>query len=122
MKSNNPVVQRLIDASEPITSEPITILELAEFILGKPATNGQDFEDAGLPMLGGCEQCGATIAAYNACPSKTGYLRCQDGCIGDFGYYSVEQARREIFGWEPDDSEEVLSDATGENLPFCGGE
>lgn len=100
--------------------EPVTILQLAEFILGRPAENGEDFAQAELPMLGGCEVCHATIAAYNACPSRTGYLRCAEGCIGELGYSSVEEARRDLFGWEPDDSEDVLSDATGENLPFCG--
>jgi hypothetical protein len=50
-----------------------------------------------LPILGGCEICEATVAAYNACPSKTGFLRCKNGCIEDEGWETVEEANRAIF-------------------------
>lgn len=76
---------------------PITILQLAEHRLGRPAVNGQDFEDAGLALLGGCEVCAAGLAAYNACPSKSGSWRCASGCIGDTGWESVEEANAAIF-------------------------
>lgn len=71
----------------------VTILDVA---IGKGATpndkggyTGSEFERLGLPMLGGCEVCGATIAAYNAYPSTSGYLRCADD-IDDLGFASVE--------------------------------
>ena len=76
----------------------ITILELANHILGRQAETGADFERVGLPMIGGCEVCHATVAAYNACPSRSGYLRCADGCIDDLGYNTVEEANQAIFG------------------------
>jgi hypothetical protein len=76
--------------------QPITISQLADFILGKPAETGQDFQDLGLPMLGGCEVCHASIACYNACPSKTGYLRCRQ-CIGNLGYATLEEAKADLF-------------------------
>src|SRR5438309_8802724 len=81
---------------------PITLLQLAEYRLGRKARTGQDFEDAGLPMVGGCEICHATVSAYNACPSKSGNIRCLNGCIGEMGWDTVEQADRDIF---PDDQE-----------------
>jgi hypothetical protein len=72
------------------------VLQLAEHRLGRTAETGQDFEEAGLPMLGGCQGCHASIACYNAYPSKTGFLRCQ-GCIGTLGFATVEEANQAIF-------------------------
>ncbi|WP_297775404.1 hypothetical protein [Mycobacterium sp.] len=68
--------------------EPVTIMAVATDMLGREATSGADYQEAGLPMMGGCENCGATIAAYNAYPSTSGFLRCE-GCIGDDGYPTV---------------------------------
>lgn len=79
-------------------SAPVTVMQLASHRLGREATNGADYEQAGMAMLGGCELCHASIAAYNACPSKSGYLRCANGCIGPDGWDDVEQANRDIFG------------------------
>jgi hypothetical protein len=73
----------------PAEFEPITIMVAAEHMLGREARNGADYEQAGLPMMGGCEHCGASIAAYNAYPSTSGYLRCAD-CIGDDGYPTAD--------------------------------
>ena len=42
----------------------------------------------GVDILGGCQGCHATIAAYNAYPSTSGYWRCAD-CIGNDGYATV---------------------------------
>lgn len=78
----------------------ITILELASHRLGRDASNGADFAEAELPIMGGCECCGASIAAYNACPSKSGYLRCANGCIGDAGWDDVIEAEAAIFHTE----------------------
>jgi hypothetical protein len=78
-------------------AEPITIQQLATFRIGRDAVNGQDFIDAELPMMGGCEICGATVAAYNSCPSTSGYIRCKNGCICDDGYDTVEEANKDIF-------------------------
>ena len=49
---------------------------------------GEDFDYFGLPMIGGCQGCGAVIAAYNAHPSQTGFLLCRD-CVGTRGFPSV---------------------------------
>jgi hypothetical protein len=72
----------------------VTIMDLATHRLGRPASTEEDFREAGLSMFGGCV-CTATIAAYNAHPSKAGYWRCSD-CIGTDGWASVEEADREI--------------------------
>jgi hypothetical protein len=50
--------------------------------------------------MGGCEGCGASIAAYSAHPSTTGYIRCRD-FIGDLGYATVAEADLAIFGGSP---------------------
>ena len=48
------------------------------------------FWNVGLDMMGGCEVCEASIAAYNAYPSKSGYWRCRN-CIEDVGFDTVEE-------------------------------
>ena len=83
--------------------KPITILELAEFRGAKPDEDGNfslgEIIKAGVPFFGGCVSCAASIACYNAYPSKSGYLKCKD-CIGNDGFETVEDANREIFGSE----------------------
>lgn len=76
---------------------PITVSELADHRLGRRAEHGGDFEEAGLPIMGGCVGCGASVAAYNAFPSRSGYLACRD-CVGGAGWNDVKQADRDIFG------------------------
>ena len=89
-------------AAEDATGEPVTILALAKYRLGLgrevSSLSGADFTRASLPIMGGCQRCEATIAAYNACPSKTGYLMCADSCIGDLGYATVQEANEALFG------------------------
>jgi hypothetical protein len=71
-----------------------------------------DFNKAGLPMMGGCEVCEASIAAYNAYPSKGGYLRCAD-CIGEDGWHSSTKAFHDIF---PDGDEEDTVKPSGPTM------
>lgn len=88
---------------------PITVRELAIHrgaIEVDGSINGAEFERVGLPMMGGCESCEASIAAYNAYPSKGGYLRCRDCISTTEGYETVEEANKAIFG----STEEVKSD------------
>jgi hypothetical protein len=80
--------------------DPVTVLDLASHRLGYPVRAGGDFQRAGLPIMGGCAECGATVAAYNACPSRSGYLKCASDCIGDDGYATVEEAHADIFPGE----------------------
>lgn len=79
----------------------ITVLELAEFRGLKEDANGgvsmAELARVGLPAFGGCSECEASIAAYNACPARDGYLRCAEGCIGDDGYETVEEANLALF-------------------------
>ena len=81
----------------------ITILELAKFrgLVSRDHESDSysmgDFDRVGLPMLGGCQRCEACIAAYNAAPSKTGYLMCASGCIGDDGYETAQEANMALF-------------------------
>ena len=85
---------------------PITILDYVKSIVGeKPDYTADDFYRNGVDLLGGCEGCHATIAAYNAYPSKSGYWRCAD-CIGNDGYATVTDFKEDDF-------------STG-NCPACG--
>lgn len=68
---------------------PITILDYVKSVVGeKDQYTADDFYSNGVDLLGGCERCHATIAAYNAYPATSGYWRCAD-CIGDDGYATV---------------------------------
>jgi hypothetical protein len=75
----------------------ITIKDLAEYRAGKELESMADYNAVGLPMLGGCEVCEASIACYNAYPTESGYIRCAD-CVGDTGYETVVEANLAIFG------------------------
>lgn len=55
-----------------------------------PIYSAAEFERVGFAIVGGCNVCHATIAAYNAYPAKTGYWHCED-CIGALGFESVEE-------------------------------
>jgi hypothetical protein len=80
---------------------PVTVYELACYRLGLHAgesgLTGADFDRVRLPIMGGCEVCHATVAAYNACPSRTGFLRCASGCIAGEGWDTADEANRAIF-------------------------
>ena len=95
--------------------KPVSIYELASHVLGREATNGADYEELGLPMMGGCADCHASIAAFNSYPSKTGYLMCKD-CIGDSGWTDLETAHREVFADDAGGSEGLESTAAHPNL------
>lgn len=58
-----------------VPSEGVTAADLAEY---------------DIPLGGGCKACGATIAAYNACPTRSGYIACQGECARD-GFRTVEE-------------------------------
>ena len=73
-----------------------TILDIAKAWGAKEdengGINGGEFERLGLPLLGGCQNCGASIAAYNAYPGRNGFLIgtcCSSG--GDEVYQTVEE-------------------------------
>jgi hypothetical protein len=68
---------------------PITILDYVKSVVGdKPLYTAEDCLASGVDILGGCQLCAATIACYNAYPSKSGYWRCAD-CIGDTGFATI---------------------------------
>jgi hypothetical protein len=76
---------------------PITIVDYVKSIVGdKPAYHAEDFYGNGVAMTGGCQHCYATLAAYNAYPSRTGYWRCAD-CIGDTGFATVAEFKAAMF-------------------------
>ncbi len=68
---------------------PITILDYVKAKTGdRPAYSDHDHWRAGVAMLGGCQACHATIASYNAYPSRSGYWRCAS-CIAGDGFDTV---------------------------------
>lgn len=79
----------------------ITILDLAIFRGAKENEDGSmslgEIERVGLPGMGGCGNCGATVAAYNSCPSTRGIILCAGDCISDLGYETVEAANLALF-------------------------
>jgi len=89
--------ERIAYITDRAAPRPITIAQLANFMLGREAKTLGDFAAVRLAIMGGCGGCGASISAGNAYPSKGGYWRCED-CIGDQGFSTVEIAKRAIFG------------------------
>lgn len=84
---------------------PITILDLAIFrgAEGKDGVySAEELHRVGLAALGGCGRCQATLAAYNAAPSQSGFWLCVQGCIDDDGFETVEEANQALF---PDEYE-----------------
>jgi len=82
----------------------VTSLAIAIHLGAKPTPEGHytmgSIESVGIPFMGGCVNCEASIACYNAYPSKCGYLMCKD-CIGDTnGFDTVEEAVKVIFAEE----------------------
>lgn len=79
----------------------ITIHELAVYRGLKTRHDGSysmgDIHDVGLELLGGCQGCEASIAAYNAYPTKHGFWCCAD-CVGEHGFNTVDEANAFIFG------------------------
>lgn len=61
---------------DPIDAPTIydVLIRLRPDLAEASAISGAEFEKAGLPMFGGCYVCGASIAAHNACPGKSGFL------------------------------------------------
>jgi hypothetical protein len=76
---------------------PITILDYVTSVVGQKDTyTDDDFFRNGVGILGGCQLCAATIVAYNAYPSTSGYWRCAD-CIGEDGFATVADFKARTF-------------------------
>jgi len=56
--------------------------------------SGAEFDRVGLPMLGGCQSCGACIGPGDAYPSRTGYLQCGDCIYEEIGFETVDEFER----------------------------
>lgn len=82
-------------------NEFITILDLAKFRGVKEdssgSINGNAFQAVGLPIMGGCQNCAATLVAYNMCPTKTGNCSCLECVHAGIGFETVEEANRFCF-------------------------
>ena len=73
---------------------PITILECAIARGAKPNANGtispEAINTAGFHFIGGCIDCHATLAAYNAYPTQGSFWACAD-CIDTNGFLTMEK-------------------------------
>ena len=58
--------------------------------------NGGEFERLGLPMVAGCQGCGETLGAYNAYPTRSGYVGCADCTPEEYGYQTVADYRSTV--------------------------
>ncbi len=83
----------------------ITILDIAKQRGVQSDSDGSipasEFAKVGLPFMGGCQHCHATIACYNAVPLKNGYLSreaCAEGASDEWVYTSAQEAEMDIFG------------------------
>lgn len=113
--------------------EGVTIMELARYRLGpgrgeQTTLTAEDLASVGLAILGGCFDCGATIAAYNAYPARDGYWKC-DECIRGDGYPTVQAANDGIFAdgvpgyrLEPDGTVPAVDGPKYRVCPRCSGE
>jgi hypothetical protein len=83
----------------------ITILDYVKSVVGdKDIYTAEDCLISGMDIIGGCQSCAATIAAYNAYPSTSGYWRCAD-CIGQDGFTTIA---------------DFTAHPSMANCPFCG--
>lgn len=70
----------------------ITILDLVRAHCGdQDSYSGADHEAAGYAIMGGCAGCGATLASYNAHPTRSDYWGCADCVPGHMGYATVAE-------------------------------
>jgi len=76
----------------------VTIYDIAQY-LGVTEHNGEEYARVRLPMLGGCNGCGATLACYNMYPTYSGYVKCLDCVVS--GFASVEEAIEHMFPTKP---------------------
>ncbi len=77
------------------TEMAITILDYVVEKLGDDypedgCIDAGQFYALGFDIMGGCEVCGATLGAYNAYPTRSGYWRCAED-LGETGYGSVAE-------------------------------
>jgi hypothetical protein len=79
----------------------ITALDLACYRLGKQPGSSITMEEceqhAKIPFFGGCARCAASIACYNAYPTRFGYWLCDDCIAPGEGWSDVHEANRDIF-------------------------
>lgn len=73
----------------------LTALQLAEGLGAKSDSDGMfsggELLRFDIPILGGCQDCHATLACYNAYPSRTGFWLCRQDIEGtDLGFDTVE--------------------------------
>jgi hypothetical protein len=74
-------------------------------------------EAVGLPFMGGCASCEACIAAFNAAPTRTGYLMCSRTCAGELGFKTIEEAEEWLKEAE-EEKQRNIDEMTAEHLQY----
>ena len=78
------------DRAGPVTIHACALHRGIKAVDGEPgAYEGGSYEALGLPFMGGCHCCNATLAAYNMYPSRLGFVLCRD-CVHPYGFETVE--------------------------------
>lgn len=91
---------------QPITIHDLAVYRLEQLGRSTEQLNGQDFHDVHLQIMGGCADCHASLAAFNAFPSRSGVWKCEDD-IGDDGWTDVAEAHADIRAMDSANAGEV---------------
>ena len=54
------------------------------------SASAEAFAAVDLCIMGGCYRCEATIAAYNAYPTRTKFWTCAE-CVGEDGFHTAQE-------------------------------
>jgi hypothetical protein len=107
---------------------PVTILDCAVARGAKADEESGNFtmgdiEAVWLPFFGGCQVCHASIACFNAYPSKSNYLRCRS-CIGDLGFATTDEFEEwcKQFDHDSSDDDDGPCRDCGSNDCECDGQ
>lgn len=86
----------------------ITILNLALAWGAKKDEDGSitmsEFDRLGLPFFAGCQHCFASLAAYNAYPTRNCFISCAE-CVQDTGFKTAE----DFTAWEKSQEEDTCT-------------
>lgn len=112
-------VRKGLDMTEEQETNWLTALDIAVALLSEKrgvdlseqtSFSGDDLAEVGIPILGGCSVCGATLGAYNATPQRSGYWACHS-CARS-GYETIAQWKAD---YPDDESIGPASDATSDD-------
>lgn len=78
-----------------VTALDVAIARGAKEVNG--SVSAKEVIKQGIPFIGGCACCEATLGCYNAYPSTVGVWFCSE-CIGAKGFISTDEFERYVGG------------------------